>query len=196
MAVRVYILPIERVGIYRGPKYFAWRFSVGGIVCPWQQVDYGLVDFAVLAADVTDPQHTSVSGNADVLALPLNLDSTLTGGSVTSTRDFLEAFNIPANWITGGQTWRSLLRTVTGMFLYVQRVTAIVGETLDFQAVPLNAQINDFPQVWQTALAQAAADMGFDYTGITGATTVRILLKTMADAWGARPIIFDTLLTL
>ena len=192
MAIRFYILPIEVVENRRGPKYFKWRFDPDppGIDCPWSMKDYGSIDQAVLVADIAAADHAALVLNADVMALPLNLDSNMNAGAVNTAKTFLEAAGVPAGWVNAGVTYRSVLRTVTALFLFMQRVTAILGRPVTVTQAGLNTQVGNLPADVRDALAQAADEQGFDRTGITGTTTVRQVLKMMADAWGSTPILF------
>lgn len=191
--IRFYIVPIERSGSQRGPQYFKWPRDpdpANSIDVPWSMKDYGLVDVGVVAADVTTAQHNQIVAHTDVLAIPTNLDNTLNAAAVTTARNFLEALNVPAGWVGQGDTYRAVLRSVTAIFLYMQRVTAITGTTVDWVNVPLSTQVRNIPTVWRDAMTQAATELGYDYSGVTGTTTLRQVLKSMADAWGDAPIYF------
>jgi hypothetical protein len=170
--------------------YFKWRYNPIGIDCPWSMKDYGMINYAVLAADIADADHTALVAHTDVLAIPINLDSTMTAGAVNTAKAFLENWNIPAGWINTGVTYRSVLRTITSMFLFMQRVTAILGHTVDVGTISLSTQVRNIPVDIRNALAQAASEMGYNYSAVTGTTTLRTVLKAMADAWGSQPIYF------
>src|SRR3989304_5553215 len=192
MTVRFYIIPIEQVGNYRGPEYFTWRNDANppSIDCPWNMIDYGLVNRAVIAADVTTTQHSELVTHGDVLALPVNLDQAMTQAAVNTSQTFLENAGVPAGWINTSYTYREVLRIVTSMFLYIQRVTAILEHQIVLTGGVLNRQMNEISAEIRDAMAQAADEMEDDYSWETGATTVRQLLKAMGDAWGDKPIYF------
>jgi hypothetical protein len=192
--IRYYILPIVRNAALtsRGPKYFQWGpgpDKIGTIVCRWSMKDYGDIDQAIVCAHLSAAQHTTVSANADVLSPPVNIDSTMTAGAVSTAQTFLETYNIPANWINTDDTYRATLRTVTAFFLYMQRVNGIAGNfTLPFNWA--NLTMSQVPVDIRDAMAAAAASFGYDYSAVTGTTTVRTVLKSMADGWGTQPILF------
>lgn len=190
MTVRYYVLPIEQIGNARGPKYFSWKMNPNGIKCPWSMKDYGSINQAVICADIAAADHTSLAANADVLSVPVNVDQTLNTNAVTTAVTFLENYNIPAGWITTGLTNRTVLRTVTAFFLFFQRVTAILGRNIDLPANWLNYQIQNISAEIRNAMAQAADELDFDYSAVTGTTTMRQILKGMADAWGSTSILF------
>jgi len=100
---------------------------------------------------------------------------------------FLEGVAVPGNWLTGSQTFRSVLRTISGMFLFMQRVSTLFGGNPLTSGISLNTQWRNVPANLQAAIETAAAEWG--YTGsIAANTTMRNLLKQFADLWGAKPI--------
>ena len=193
MAARFYFLPIEHVGNYRGPEYLPWRFDQNPVPelagVQWSMKDYGVIDQAIVAANVTPAQHTWLESQPDVLAVPLNLDADITPGQISAFNAYLEGREIPADWLVGG-TVRQGLRTVTAMFLYMQAVTAITGTSPFDTGVSLNTQIQNIPLGWRNAMQQAANQLGYDTSAFTGTTTLRQFLKGMADQWGDQPILF------
>lgn len=193
MTVRFYMLPIERNGLARGPKYFNWRNDPDPpalVTCTWALKDYGVIDYGLVCADVTSQNHTDLSAQSDVGAVPTTLDNTLTGGQVTAVQNRLEAIALPATWVTTALTWRQVLRSITGIMLYMQRVTALSGQSPFDTGATLSTQIGSISQQWRDWMQQAANDMAFDYSAVTGSTTVRQLLKMMADQFDERVISF------
>lgn len=194
MTIRYYILPIERSAdsLSRGPKYFAWRNDPDppGLTDKWSMKDYGSIDMAILVSDISDADHATLTANADVLAIPINIDNTLNTSARNTARNYLEARNIPGLWITTSMTYRTVLRVITGFFLYFQRVTAVLGQEINLPAGWMDLQVQQIPANIRSAMAQAANDMGYDYSAVTPTTTMRVILKAMADAWGSAPIYF------
>lgn len=148
----------------------------------------------ILCADILDADHTILIGHADVLSIPINLDAKLTAGAVTTARDYLESINIPAGWVSTADTYRGVLRSVLGIFFFIQRVTALTGQPINWGSLSLNIQWQNIPSVWQNAMLQAAGEMGYSVNGLTSTTALRVILKSMADQW-VSPIEFgiDTL---
>jgi hypothetical protein len=181
-------MPIERIGSARGPKYLKWKYDTTGIDCRWNLIDYGLIDQAIIAADVTNQQHTALAANSDVLAIPSNINSTLTATAVTTATAYLEGIGMPAQWVTTSHTYREVLRIVAGCFLYLQRVTAILGRSIVLTGGVLGLQMQNIAADIRAAMQQAADEQGFDYSSVTATTTVRQVLKAMADAWGDKAI--------
>lgn len=194
MAIRIYIMPIESAtvggGVYRGPKYFRSRNRLAPDA-ELQSVSYGAMPFGhepscMVAADVTDEQHTILSGKVDVLSIPANLDNNLTAGAVTAAQDFLETVKIPANWITTDYTYRQVLRMVGGMCQYMQ---AVKGRTTRWlNTVSLNDTFASLPANVRTAMQEAAVQLNMDTSSLTGQSTVRQILRTFGEQWGFRAL--------
>lgn len=193
MTIRFYILPIIVFNGMRGPKYFQFGPKGGdkspGINCWWSMKDYGLIDQCVICADISDADHTAVADNPDVMAIPVNLDNNLTAGAVTTATNYLESVNIPADWVSVLDTYRSVLRSVVGLFMFMQRVTAIRGVPIDWVSINLQTRWRDIPTNWQNAMIQAATELGFSTDGVTNTVRLRAILKAMADRW-TEPIKF------
>ena len=124
-----------------------------------------------------------------MLAIPTNLNTKLNATAVTTAETYLESIGMPAHWVSTSYTYREVLRIVGGCFLYMQRVTAILGRAITLTGGVLGMQMQNIAADIRAAMAQAADEQGFDYSGVTATTTVRQVLKAMADAWGDKPIL-------
>jgi len=193
MMIRFYILPVQRIedeDIRRGPKYFKWDGNPTGINCPWSIKDYGSIDMAVLAADILQADHDALILNADVYAFPENLDPVMTLANRQAMNTYLEVRGIPGDWLKQGDTFRSVLRTVTGIFLYLQRVLAILGYPANpFAGLTLNTRYGQLTTAYQNALSQAAIDLGFTWN-VAANDQIRKIWKLTADQWGSQPFYF------
>jgi hypothetical protein len=187
VTIRFYVLPIERIGNRRGPKYFAWIGNRTGIPDPWNMLDYGLIDRAVLVSDISDANHAALVVNADVYAFPVDVDSNMSQQEQNALGAFLEGFAIPGSWLTGTQTARTVLRTITGMFLFMQRVSALYGDSPLNAGISLNTQWRNVPAALQEAILGAASEWGFTGT-LENNLSVRNMLKQFADLWGEKPV--------
>ena len=194
MTIRFYILPIDVYNGVRGPKYFggwpARAVQHAGFACPWSMKDFGSINEAVLCADIAAADHTTLEANADVLSIPTNIDSTLNTTARNAARTFCVTYNLPGTWINTGMTYRTVLRTVCGFFFFFQRVTGILGHDINLTTGWLDLQVQNIPADIRQAMADAATQKGYDYSMVTGTTTMRVILKAMADAWGTQPIYF------
>ncbi len=192
MAVQFYLLPIERVTVegvdYRGPKYLKWRMNPGGLAVPWSMKDYGVIDWGVVAVDADAATHTTLAGYADAYQFPANLDAKPSANIRNAIRGRLEGFNAPGGWITNQDTYRSILRTVTGLFLFMCQLSERWGNPF-VKGYNLNTAYGDLPADGQAVVVEEAARLGYT-DAIPAATTLRTILKLMADAWAAKPILF------
>lgn len=193
--IRYYVLPMESSadGLYRGPAYFRWRFDPNppGIDCPWGIIDYGVINTAVLCADIPQADHDGLVTHTDVYAFTENLDATMPQGEQTALTSFLEADFVPAtNWLTGVLTYRQVLRTVTAMCLFMQRLSyGPEGNPMNW-GITLNTQWRNLSAARKTAITSAFTSLGYSTSFIGNNTTMRQLIKNAADQWGAKPIAF------
>jgi hypothetical protein len=194
MTVRVYVLPmvITLVGDrnYRAPKYLGSRNPpLAGLEnIRYNCMDYGMENVCILIAEVTTAQHNLLSAQTDVLSAPQNIDNNLTAGAVTTVKNFLESLHIPANWVTTAHTYRDVLRLVGWLFQFMQRVHGIFQEKLFVAPNTLSTTYSQLSVGMQSALLQAAQSFSFDTTGLQASTTLRVILKNLADQFNARPL--------
>src|SRR5262245_36149399 len=121
MAFRLYIVPVIGAGVKgdpRRPKYFA------DLDVNWSAMDFGFEPVMFVGADLSPSNDNFIVGQSDATALPFDLAPTLTGGQVNQTQNKLEALNIPAGWVNTSLTWLEVVRTVLGMFTFLQRFGA------------------------------------------------------------------------
>lgn len=192
--IRFYLLPIERnaEGDARGPKYFTWGDDPNppGIDCKWSMKDYGSLDMAILAADITQANHDTLILNSDVYAFPTNLDANMVLADRQAFNTYAEARGIPADWLTQNTTFRECAKITTAMMLYNQRVCAILGYPADpYAGLTLNTQYRNIANPLHDALPQAANGLGYAWN-VANNDQVRKILKLMADQWGTAVIYF------
>lgn len=192
--IRFYILPIDRTVLnQRGPKYFKWKYDPDppGIDCPWSMKDYGSIDMCTLATDITQSDHNVLVLNSDVYAFPEIIDTTMAQVERATLNAYLEAHALPGDWLSPGVTFRSALRTLTGMMMFVQKVCGILGYPDDpYAGITLNTQYRNIPNPLHDALSQAAQMFGFSWN-ISDNDQIRKILKMMADQWGSHQFIFS-----
>jgi len=182
-AWHLYLVPVIGTGTQedpRSPKYLA------SYAC----TDYGHQPQMLCAADVDAGTDAALQANSDVTRIPDNLDAQLGAGAVTAVQNALEARNIPAGWVTQALTYRTVLRTLFGMFSLFQRYAAIAqnpNAVIDGATVTLSTQFNQLPLKARQDLQATVASFGLDTSGLTGASTIRQILKAFADQFGQRP---------
>lgn len=180
------------------PKY-ASTFLQGGLApgSSFSHSHFGMMDFrgeghCLVHSDCDSAADAAVSANADVQRLPDNLDENLTAGQVTAVGNHLESFHIPADWVTTALTWRTVLRRIAGLYQFIQRYKGLGGPGPIFGgAVTLSTTFASLPLTARNALVGTANSFGYDTSALSGASTVRAILKTMALQWGAAPILIN-----
>jgi len=185
-AWHLYLVPVIGDGKIRiDPRMPKYLTALG---VQWSLVDYGFQPVALVAANVDSGTDTALQANADVTRIPDNLDQLLGAGAVNAVQTALENRNIPAGWVTQALSYRTVLRTIWGFFAFVQRYSFISGNTSPIiaAAVNLDTQFNQLPSGAQTNLQSTATSLGLSSAGLTGASTLRQILKNISDQWGQR----------
>lgn len=196
MATRIYLVPKIGTGVIGDndpfrPKYFAkadGSTAIVGVECRCHL--YGLEPVALVAATVTAAQHTALIANADVVAVPLNLDSTV-GAAVSAVQTAIEGFNIPADWVTSGMTYRQVVRWLSALFILAERLHLVGNVRIFPPGISLTSQISDLSDRQRAHLRNAAYTLGVDVSKVTGATTMRAFLKTLGDSVPFAPFLHD-----
>lgn len=198
MAFRLYVVPIVVVGakLARWPKYF----NDGTLVDPftWAGMDYGNEPTMIVGADLSVADDATLAAEPDVQAIPFVLDNLLTGPQVTATQAFLEARNLPVGWVTTALSWRTVVRTILGMFSFLARY-AVVYSTANGQPAPslfaggvtLATTFGALPAAVQTAMTNTAISLDISTAGLTSGTTLRVILKALADNFRTAPFNFN-----
>lgn len=195
MAVRICLVPVVGTGIgsasARRPKYFA----DGGLPTrvEWGGTDYGFEPWMIVSADLDAGNVTFLQAQADASLIPEALDATLSAGQVTATQTYLEAMHLPAEWVTTAFTWRTVIRTVLGVFRFMARYAAVYAQATGSTApiftggVDLTRTVGSLALPVRTALSDTSDQLGLDRSGVTGATTLRQLLRDIGAQMAAVP---------
>jgi hypothetical protein len=189
MAGRLYLMPTTGSGTSSHdpivPKYastFA-AFDSGAMY-------YGLEPACIVWVNNIDAAtRTALTANADVVALPNNLDSQIGAGNLTAVKNAIEGLNIPANWVVATDTYRQTVRSVSNLFLYLQRLQGLGTSRLLTGGVTLASTFGSLPQSVQDDMIAAAQSFGFDTSQVTASTTLRVIFKVMLDQFGNVPVV-------
>lgn len=186
MTVRLYLDAVVGAGVKGDPRRPAHLDLLGSM--DWSMIDYGAEPICLLGlVDPTASVHNALVAQSDVTAVPANLD-TQVGANVQAARDALENRNLPGSWVQGTDTWRTIVHTVGGCFLFFQRCNGLGLSALFSGAVTLGTRWNQLPAATRQTLLDAATSFGYDTSQLSGATTLRTILKALADQWGSTPI--------
>jgi hypothetical protein len=174
----------------RRPLYKDSIFTPNAV--PWAMFDFGVRQVCLLAATTTDPIHVSLIANADVYAFPDGFEAGVltVGTNATALTNTLEnTFSIPAQWVSSQLTYAAVAHTVGAMFQFLQRLNGMIGNIDPFAGATLNTQLRNLAPGIGQAIIDAGASFGWDMSGISNQTTLRVGIKYMADQWGATPLL-------
>lgn len=190
MAERLYIVPVIGDGSSktnaRRPKYFA-----DGTIHPssYSALDYGFEPWMLVEANLGAADDATVVSEPDAFALPFDLTANLTAGQVSNVQTKLDAINVPSGWVNTSLTWAQVVKTVVGVFSFIQRFAAVYARntgthpSLFGGAVTLDSTFASLPAEVRTAMLSAATSFSIDTSSLSGASTLRTILKTMADSF-------------
>lgn len=192
MPFRIYVVPIVGTGAHGDPRR-AKYFTDGTIPqYVYGNLTYGTEPRMIIGADLSIADDATIVSKSDVTALPFDLSPTLSAGQVTNTRNALEASNIPGGWVTTADTWLSVFRGVAGMCAFLSRYEGVYAEQNNAAAPSLFAggatlasTFSSLPALVQVALTATAQDQGISTVGLSGATTLRAILRSMADHYSS-----------
>lgn len=175
------LCPLE-VGTVRGPKYFPYRGDPDApalIQADFAMMPFGAEPTALLAADVSAGQITTLQGLPDITLIPANLDNQL-GGALGQVQTALEALNLPADNIVATWTYRQVLRGVIAIYLVSQRFEGLRRARIFGGGITLTSTLGDLSTAARQSLQDAASQLGYDYSGLTLSSTLREVLKKLA----------------
>jgi hypothetical protein len=146
-------------------------------------MDFGNEDTMLVGAAVTNQQHTAIAANADVIAVPSNLDNTMSAPALSTVRDRLESLKIPTAHFTTANTYREVIGVVGRLFQLFQRFDAIQASEgrLGFfdLDITLSSTVNDLRGALRANFVLAANQLGLDTAGISGSMTLRQALRNL-----------------
>lgn len=179
MSRRIYLLPVAGDGISQGGFFPKYLTAIAG---SWQQLDYGQELWTLVSADVTNAEQTSISANADVTAVPANLDQQV-GGALATVQAKLEAANLPADWVTSGMTYRTVLKWSIRLMLLMQRFHGLdtAADRFFASGLTLDSTIGDIPTTPRQRVNTAATSFGLDTSSLTLATPIRTAFRVLAQ---------------
>lgn len=194
MAFRIYVVPmtttVRNGRTFRTAKYF----QDGTIPAPTLTVlSYGAEPWCFVGADLPAADDATVVSQPDVNALPFDLNPHLTQNEVNGVKNFLEAANIAANWVSTADTWLGVFRSVAGMFMFWQAYEVLYVQANGGQApsvfaggVTLNTTFGSLPVLVQNAMIAAAQNQKIPTTGLTASVQLRAIEKNMADFYAGQ----------
>lgn len=143
--------------------------------------DFGLEPTMLVVANVSPAQHTILIAQLDVTALPVDTTQAIGAGALATVKANLEALKLPAAWVTTANTYQQVLHVVLAIFQFAGRFAALTGLDPFAGGFTLDSTVSQLPLAARNGLTATAVDMGLSTAGVTGATTLRAMLKSVAD---------------
>ncbi len=171
----IFVVPVDGAGTRASPyvpKYVP-ALGVAWVWCPTP------LEWGVVWANASPAQETTIGANADAIVVP-PLDNTI---ALVATQNALESLNVPAQWLTAGMTYRTVVRVVVGMAAFAQHCRAL-GQRVAL-AGNLDRALSTFSVEVRDILAAASDSLGLDRSSITGATTLREAMRIMGQQFVA-----------
>ncbi len=188
---RIYLVPLVGTGTLQDskrPKYF---IDPGAIITPGVAIStqyYGEEGTVIVGADLSISDDSLVIGQPDVTALPFDLAATLTAGQVSAVKNKLESLNIPHQWVDTSDTWLDIVRIVLGISSFLSRYRGIYSHLFGTPipkvfggGITLGSTFGTLSSNIQTALIETALSFNISTAGLTANTTMRVILKALAD---------------
>ncbi|SRR6266446_3267397 len=175
----IYLLPMIGTGVDHDPRRPAY-IATDAPNTDYSLMDYGPEPVCLVFMNTSLTQDIALKLHTDIFALPSDIDQTI-GAQLILVQNALSAFNIPEDWVQAGFTYRQVLRVVALTFQFMQRFSAFQSVSLFINGVTLSTRFNQLPADVRTALQATATDLGFDTSGISGTTTLRVIMKNLAD---------------
>lgn len=164
------------------PKYTEpGALGAGLDLTGWTAMDYGFENLFLVRVDLTAAQRTALSAQTDVLVVPANIDSTVSAAALNRIQTTLEAANLPAEWVTTALTYRQVLRRARRVIMFMQRWQGLFGDRVFVNGITLDTRWNQLPANIQQRLRDVAASLTLDTSSITNNSTMRQILRVVAD---------------
>lgn len=193
MPMRIYIVPVvlNSRGV-RVPKYFSDPAIIPSTT-PRDTVDYGDQPWMIVGADLLPADDAEITAFADVNAVPFNLDTNPSAGAVNTVETFLEAANVPADWVNPSLTWRTIVKNILNLFGFMQRYEGMYTEqnpgdparSIFSGGVTMNTAWGSLRPEVRTAMIAAAESLNVSTDGLTDQTLLRAVFRTLANRLAA-----------
>ncbi len=161
-----------------GPKYLP-HTSIGY----YETFDFGRENAVIACAYVTDAEHTKLSANIDVVAIP-DLDTKVTAAGLGRIQSNLAGLKVPSDDLTSATTWREVVSRLLHTFAINQRFDGLRGATLFSSNVTLDKRADQLTADQKTDLVTVGQSFGLDTTIVNGSNTVNTVLKSFDQQMG------------
>lgn len=161
------------------------------------EVNYGREGFYLVAADVTNLMHTSLSANADVDSFPLDITQQIGPIAFASVDARADAKNIPLAGITENSTYRQLLRRIFILCQFAQsaenarfvRFPNPGKQQIFSPGITLGTTWDNLTAEDQDVLRDIFSRFKLDRRTLGTTMTLRQILKAYGDQWRGTSIV-------
>jgi hypothetical protein len=184
MVRSIYEMPLipSPKGDGRMPKY---RDLLNTNSVEWNAWTYGDEPHCLVGAlDVPPAVDTTLTADTQVFKLPDNLDTTMGSTSTRNTvRTRLEQDELPGQWVQTTTTWREVARVTGACCRFAQVYEGLALGAWFSGTVHIASTFSSLSAAQQQGIRNVATSFGFDQTIIVGTSTIRDILKNMADQY-------------
>lgn len=153
------------------------------IVPIYNSIDFGLENVCLVRADVTAAQHTLLTSYSDVIAFPSNLNNSITQTAIDNVTPKLEAYKIPADWLSTSLTYKQALRRVYRIF-QVHKFMHQHGTNFNLfsSGYTFSTTFSELPVKARDKLVLIATNLNADTSQLAASSTLRQIFKVLMDA--------------
>jgi hypothetical protein len=180
MVWRAFLVPQETVQVGPGTVERPAYIPRPGVGERHSTLQCGHLGAFIVYRDASAELIADLEARADVIAAPPNLQNTVnTAQRRNAIENRLEAWGIPAQWVTLGITYATILRGVACLFMLANEMRRR-GRGLLPSGVTMSTTMAQLTPAQREVLQAACDRLGWNTEGIPGSTTVRQFLRIVA----------------
>lgn len=180
MAVSFYLMPTTGTGTNLDPVrplYF------DATTRPIAMARVGKEGFCICAIrDVEPAVDTAIVADSTCTTIPA-LNNTVAAGVLATVQAKIESIGIPAGWVNVGMTYQTVMTNCLRITHLYQRLHGLGAAKLIGSGVTLDTTFGSLPPGVRAKLLAMAQSFNFDTSSLSGASTIRQILKALADQW-------------
>jgi hypothetical protein len=123
-----------------------------------------------------------------VIAIPAPLTNNVAAAAIATIQSKLEGAHLPADWVTTSMTYKQVLGVVLRVVQFMQRYNGVTGGERFFDlvdkngvAITLDTTFSQLTAAEKTKLQNVAASLNLDMSAIVSTSTIRFILKNVAN---------------
>lgn len=181
MAVTFYLTPMI-VGPVQGGLESSY-LDAAAPSTPRGNMRVGREPFCILGVTDIDPAvDAAIAADPTCTKIP-PLTNTVGAGALANVKAKIEGIGIPADWVTAGMTYQTVLSTCMRVTQLYQRLQGLGAARLLDSGVTLDTTFGSLPVNMRNKMLQMANEFNFNTSSLSGASTIRQILKALADQW-------------